>query len=45
MVYNASLFNTDPYWDDFNEDKKYLRMLFKPGRAVQAREITQLQMV
>jgi len=45
MVYSATLFNTDPYWDDFNEDKKFLRMLFRPGRAVQARELTQLQTI
>ena len=45
MVYSATLFNTDPYWDDFDEDKKFLRMLFRPGRAVQARELTQLQTI
>ena len=36
-------FNTDPYYDDFSESKEFYRILFKPGRAVQAREITQLQ--
>lgn len=36
-------FNVNPYYDDFNEDKKYLRLLFKPGYAVQARELTQTQ--
>lgn len=36
-------FNVNPYYDDFNEDKKFLRVLFKPGYAVQARELTQLQ--
>ena len=36
-------FNVNPYYDDFNEDKKFLRMLFKPGYAVQARELTQSQ--
>lgn len=36
-------FNRDPYWDDFNEKKNYLRILFRPGVAVQARELTQLQ--
>jgi len=45
MVYSSTLFNTDPYWDDYNEDKKFLRMLFKPGRAVQGRELTQLQTI
>lgn len=38
-------FNTNPYYDDFDEDKKFLRMLFKPGYAVQARELTQLQTI
>jgi hypothetical protein len=36
-------FNANPYYDDFDADKKHLRMLFKPGYAVQARELTQLQ--
>ena len=36
-------FNVNPYYDDFDEDKKFLRMLFKPGYAVQARELSQLQ--
>jgi len=36
-------FNTDPYFDDYSESKEFYRILFKPGRAVQARELTQLQ--
>ena len=38
-------FNTDPYYDDFSESSNYYRILFKPGRAVQARELTQLQTI
>jgi hypothetical protein len=38
-------FNTDPYYDDFDPNKNYHRILFKPGRAVQARELTQLQTI
>ena len=38
-------FNVNPYYDDFDEDKKFLRLLFKPGYAVQARELTQLQTI
>lgn len=38
-------FNINPYYDDFDEDKKFLRILFKPGYAVQARELTQLQTI
>jgi len=39
-------FNIDPYNDDFQQnalDNNYVRILFKPGRAVQARELTQIQ--
>lgn len=32
-----------PYYDDFNEDKNFYRLLFRPSRAVQARELTQVQ--
>ena len=45
MSYDAALFNTDPYYDDYNENKKFLRFMFRPGYAVQARELTQLQTV
>ena len=38
-------FNVNPYYDDYDEDKKFLRVLFKPGKAVQARELTQLQTI
>jgi hypothetical protein len=34
-----------PYYDDFNEDKNFKRILFRPGYAVQARELTQLQTI
>lgn len=35
--------NIDPFFDDFDASKKYYRVLFKPGYALQARELTQLQ--
>lgn len=38
-------FNSDPYYDDFSDSNNYYRILFKPGRAVQARELTQLQTI
>jgi hypothetical protein len=38
-------FNTEPYYDDFSEDKKYYRILYRPGYAVQARELTQMQTI
>ena len=37
--------NTPPYYDDFDEANKFHRILFKPGYAVQARELTQLQTI
>ena len=32
-----------PYFDDFTEGKKFYQILFRPGRAVQARELNQIQ--
>ena len=37
--------NTSPYFDDFDEDKNFHRVLFRPGYAVQARELTQIQSI
>jgi Domain of unknown function (DUF4815) len=36
-------FNVAPFYDDYDEDKMYYRVLFRPSTAVQARELTQLQ--
>ena len=38
-------FNLSPYFDDFNESKKFHRILFRPSFAVQARELTQSQTI
>ena len=38
-------FNVDPYYDDFDGAKNFHRVLFKPGVAVQARELTQAQTI
>lgn len=41
-------FNVDPYYDDFEQnalDNNYMRILFKPGYSVQARELTQIQSI
>lgn len=38
-------FNVAPYYDDYNDEDGYLRVLFRPGYAVQARELTQLQTI
>jgi hypothetical protein len=37
--------NQSPFYDDFNEAKNFHRVLFRPGYAVQARELTQLQTI
>ena len=38
-------FNNQPYYDDFDPTKNFHRILFKPGFAVQARELTQSQTI
>ena len=38
-------FNVTPYYDDYDENSNYYRILFRPGYAVQAREVTQLQTI
>ena len=47
MAIDTTLTSTNPYFDDFstsgNADKNYLRILFQPGRPVQARELNQIQ--
>ena len=35
--------NRSPWFDDFNPDDNYYRVLFNAGRPVQARELTGLQ--
>jgi len=37
--------NVSPYYDDFNESKKFHRVLFRAGRPIQARELTQAQSI
>lgn len=38
-------FNTEPYYDDFDEAKQFYKIMFKPGYAVQTRELNQLQSI
>ena len=42
---NPEFSNNSPYYDDFDDTKNFLKILFKPGYAVQARELTQLQTI
>ena len=41
----ATNFNVTPYYDDFDATKNFHRVLFRPGYAIQARELTQLQTI
>ena len=38
-------FNVSPYFDDFTEDKKFHRVMYRPAFAVQARELTTQQSI
>ena len=37
--------NISPYYDDFKKDNNFYRVLFNPGKPVQARELTTLQSI
>tara|TARA_R100000030_G_scaffold41449_2_gene31099 strand:+ start:13475 stop:20908 length:7434 start_codon:yes stop_codon:yes gene_type:complete len=37
--------NVSPYYDDFDKDDNFYKVLFKPGHPVQARELTGLQSI
>lgn len=37
--------NTQPYNDDFDKDKGFYKVLFRPGYSIQTRELTTLQSV
>ena len=37
--------NVNPYYDDFDKDNNFYKVLFKPGYPVQARELTGLQSI
>ena len=38
-------FNVSPYYDDFDEAKKFFKILYRPSFSVQARELTQMQSI
>ena len=38
-------FNVYPYYDDYDKTKEFYRVLYKPGYAVQGRELTQSQTI
>ena len=37
--------NVNPYFDDFDKNKNFYKVLFKPGSPVQARELSTLQSI
>ena len=39
------VFAQNPYYDDYDENKKFYSFLFRPSYSVQARELTQLQTI
>ena len=38
-------FNISPYYDDFDEENKFYKVLYRPGYSVQARELNQIQSI
>ena len=44
MPQNTNL-NIAPYFDDFDKDKNFYRVLFRPGFPIQARELTTMQSI
>ena len=44
MPQNTNL-NVTPYYDDFDKDKNFYRVLFRPGFPIQARELTTMQSI
>jgi len=37
--------NVNPYFDDFDADKNFYKVLFKPGTPVQSRELNNIQSI
>jgi hypothetical protein len=37
--------NREPYFDDYDPDKGFYKILFRPARAVQVRELNQIQSI
>ena len=44
-AFDSTLMARSPYYDDFDPEKKFLKVLFRPGQNVQARELTTLQSI
>ena len=44
MTQNTNL-NVTPYYDDFDKNKNFYRVLYRPGYPIQARELTTMQSI
>ena len=44
MAQNTNL-NVTPYYDDFDKNKNFYRVLYRPGYPIQARELTTMQSI
>lgn len=45
MSEKLGIINKPPYFDDFDSSNNYSKILFRPGRAIQSRELTQIQTI
>ena len=45
MAQSAQVLSDSPHYDDYDEDDAFVRVLFRPSRAVQVRELNQLQAI
>jgi len=43
--YRKEIHGIEPYYDDYDSQKKFVRILSRPGFPLQAREVTQLQTI
>lgn len=43
--YRKEIHGKSPYFDDYDSNKKFVRILSRPGYPLQAREVTQLQTI
>ena len=44
-AFDKTLMGGPPYFDDFDEAKRFLKVLFRPGRPLQSRELAQVQSI
>jgi hypothetical protein len=42
---SVKTFNVRPYYDDYDQNKQFYQILFRPSYAIQARELNQMQSI